>query len=732
MEDFNIRHLTTCQCPGCVGGGNGEAEYASLDPFAGQTFAMKPIFTAEQAGAFLNRTEWDWYTNNYGELSGTDNVLEFGFWNTFRDLANSYYLNDAGDTGSSEVNINTFSSFTGEQRTVARQSLELWDDLITVTFRETNAGAADITFGNTDTGGAQAYAYLPFGDIFDAETSAQVGPWEVGRLSGDVWIDGFVGSNFVPLAPSYYGYTTMIHELGHSLGLSHPGDYDALDDDDGDGVPDPITYANDAVYAQDSAQYSIMSYFDALETGAQHIDWSLTNFAYAATPLVHDVAGVQLIYGADMTTRTGDTVYGFNSTAGRAAFDFTVNTRPIVTIWDAGGTDTIDFSGFATRSTINLNAGTFSSGGGIEEFLTLEQVNANRAAIGFAPRSQAAFDFYEGLKAQLGLTSGLFTDNVAIAYGAVIENAVTGAGDDLIIVNDVANSVDGGAGIDTVSYESAATGVQAAIDGSMGRRGAFGDKLVNIENLIGSGFSDILIGNAGRNTLDGGRGNDRLIGGGDDDTFVFRTAGSTGTDRIADFAGGDVLVVDKALVGSLATSVNGFINLDTDGDKLQFENRKPSALRFLGEEEGQFYYGDAAVRPLANGSGQRVYESTVADDTITGSRSQAITDVFFYDTANAAPTSGDDVLTFTARDLFVTTTKIASDRSDNLVYFSDGELDLTGHGGTVSLRNFNGIVNALEFDGTVTRDGVDYFVYSSIGSTVGVSDLMLAGTAPIA
>lgn len=57
----------------------------------------------------------------------------------------------------------------------------------------------------------------------------------------------------------------------------------------------------------------------------------------------------------------------------------------------------------------------FSSGGGIEEFLTLERVNANRAAQGFAPRSQADFDFYEGLKNQLGLESGLFTDNVSVA-----------------------------------------------------------------------------------------------------------------------------------------------------------------------------------------------------------------------------------------------------------------------------------------------------------------------------
>lgn len=51
------------------------------------------------------------------------------------------------------------------------------------------------------------------------------------------------------------------------------------------------------------------------------------------------------MYGADPTTRTGDTVYGFNSTANRAEFDFTQNAAPIVAVYDAGGNDTLDFSG---------------------------------------------------------------------------------------------------------------------------------------------------------------------------------------------------------------------------------------------------------------------------------------------------------------------------------------------------------------------------------------------------
>ena len=35
----------------------------------------------------------------------------------------------------------------------------------------------------------------------------------------------------------------------------------------------------------------------------------------------HDILAAQIMYGADMTTRTGDTTYGFNSNAGRDHYD---------------------------------------------------------------------------------------------------------------------------------------------------------------------------------------------------------------------------------------------------------------------------------------------------------------------------------------------------------------------------------------------------------------------------
>ena len=182
--------------------------------------------------------------------------------------------------------------------------------------------------------------------------------------------------------------------MGHALGLSHPGNYNAAP-----GVD--LTYANNAEYYQDSYQYTIMSYFASSNTGA-------VRTGFAATPLAHDIAAIQSIYGANMTTRTGDTVYGFNSNAGRPAFDFTLNSDPVVAIWDAGGKDTLDFSGWASNSRIDLATGASSDGGGQ-------------------------------------------TFNVQIAFGAWIENAIGGGGDDVISGNTVNNVLRGGGGNDRLT-----------------------------------------------------------------------------------------------------------------------------------------------------------------------------------------------------------------------------------------------------------------------------------------
>ena len=86
-----------------------------------------------------------------------------------------------------------------------------------------------------------------------------------------------------------------LHEVLHAVGLSHPGDYN------GQGP----TYANDAEFVEDTIQYSVMSYFSAANTGADHFIGSVQ---YAArTPLLYDILALQSLYAPNMTTRAGDT-----------------------------------------------------------------------------------------------------------------------------------------------------------------------------------------------------------------------------------------------------------------------------------------------------------------------------------------------------------------------------------------------------------------------------------------
>lgn len=308
-----------------------------------------------------------------------------------------------------------FSRFTSTQIAAAQEALKLWSDVAMIKFERVGTGysnAASILFSGQSSEGGYAWGYFP-----DNRASLS--------SSGDVFINPSNGWFSAPVKGSYE-FMVFVHEIGHAIGLNHPGNYD------GEGA----TYTRNALYVQDSLQYSVMSYFDASQTGASH------GGVYAATPLLHDIAAVQKLYGANWSTRTGNTTYGFNSNADRAEFKITsVSEKVVFAIWDAGGNDTLNFSGYSQNARIDLNEAAFSNVGGL-------------------------------------------TKNVAIARGAIIENAIGGAGHDMIVGTAKNNSINGGAGNDM---------------------------------LFGRGGWDVMVGGAGA------------------DTFVFDRAFTSGVSRIADF-----------------------------------------------------------------------------------------------------------------------------------------------------------------------------------------------------
>jgi serralysin len=480
-------------------------------------------------------------------------------------------------------NIASFTSLTATQMDAVRAALQAWSELSGVTFVEVNPGGltdnATMLFANyTDaTDGAGAFAFFPGST---ANTAS----------AGDVWLNTTSIPTGSVISPGSFAYSAIMHEIGHAIGLSHPGNYNAT-------PGQSITYANNAQFTEDSDQYSLMSYFDEANTGAQF-------FGHPETPMMFDVHAIQQIYGARTTTRSDNTTYGYNSNAG-GVYDFATNPIAAFTIWDAGGTDTLDVSGSTVDAIIDLNEGRFSS-----------------------------------------INNGI--NNIAIALGVTIENAIGGTGNDTIHGNGAGNRLGGGTGVNTlngnggndtlvgglgidtmnggagtddlVTYETSSLGVNIDLQANTASGGdAAGDTLTGIESLAGSNQNDQLFGDANANRLIGNGGADFIQGRGGNDNIQ----GGDGDDWLDGGTGGDTIdggngVLDVVAYGASPSGVNLDLQANTFSGGDAAGDVVTNVEGVSGSSFADQLFGDANANRLFGQGGADFIQGRDGNDAIDG------------------------------------------------------------------------------------------------------------------
>ena len=221
-------------------------------------------------------------------------------------------------------------------------------------------------------------------------------------------------------------------------------------------------------------------------------------------------------------------------------------------------------------------------------------------------------DTFDGIENLTGSSSNdtLIGNSEDLAHGISGMNILNGgAGDDVLEGLGGADLLIGGTGSDlnnTASYAHAGpTGITATlktISGVTSTGDAAGDAYQNISNLLGSNYSDTLIGNDDANTLTGGLGSDILEGLADADNLV----GGDGIDTASYAHAG------TGVTASLNDYTQNSVGTDSAGDKYS------SIENLLGSNQADILIGDAGANELDGGLGDDTLEGLGGDDILKG------------------------------------------------------------------------------------------------------------------
>jgi serralysin len=281
-----------------------------------------------------------------------------------------------------------------------------------------------------------------------------------------------------------YDYITWLHEIGHALGLAHPHDNGGTSTIY-PGVTGPFgSYGTGNL---NQGIFTTMSYNDGWSPSSGTMP---KQYGWQATMMAFDVAALQLLYGANYNTATGNDYYVLGDTAGAGAM--------YKCIWDAGGTDAIYYAG-NNGVLLDLRAATLTTGYGAGGFVSY------------------------------ATTTSLVYSAFTIANGVTVENAFSGNGADTLVGNDSGNWLFSSAGNDSI----------------YGLGGA--------DYAHGGSGNDIIFGGGGNDQLVGSLGNDYLIGEAGTDYFNVAYEMVAGElDYFIDFTyGTDYVLVPTSMQGAV-------------------------------------------------------------------------------------------------------------------------------------------------------------------------------------